>query len=38
MGGYDAQSTPIFAPDESLDFVYERMHPRVYRGGVRITF
>ena len=38
MGFYDAQADPIFAPDDNFNFVFEQMHPRVYRGGVRITF
>ena len=37
-GVYDAQATPVFVPEGSFNFVFERMHPRVYRGGVRITF
>ncbi len=38
MGGYDSGLTPSFDPDGSFNSVFEEMHPRVYRGGVRITF
>jgi hypothetical protein len=38
MGFYDAQAEPIFVPNDGFNHVFQYMHPRVYRGGVRITF
>jgi hypothetical protein len=38
MGVYDTGLTPIFEPDGFFNGVFEYMHPRVYRGGVRVTF
>jgi len=38
VGFYDAQAEPIFVPHDGFNHVFEYMHPRVYRGGVRILF
>jgi hypothetical protein len=38
VGVYDSGLTPVFAPDDNFNFVFESMHPRVFRGGVRVTF
>jgi hypothetical protein len=38
MGVYNAQLTPVFEPEQYFNGVFEEMHPRVYRGGVRVTF
>ena len=38
LGNYDSELTPAFDRDGGFNFAFESMHPRVFRGGVRITF
>ncbi len=38
VGFYNAAFTPNFDPNEDFNVVYEQIRPRVYRGGVRLTF
>ncbi len=38
MGGYDVRSDAELRARRFFNLVFEEMHPRVYRGGVRITF
>ncbi len=38
MGVYDTSLTPIFVTEPFFNGVFEQMHPRVYRGGVRILY
>jgi hypothetical protein len=38
MGRYDTLLTPTFDPDPYFNGMFEEMRPRVFRGGLRVTF